>query len=355
MRAARACASARPAGLSGASCCPCQRRSRFNAVSPWRTSSSSASLRTLVAASRASPPLRWRGGAGTRGPWLPGHRRHGGHRAGYRAGAGAAGARVAVVGRDAERAAAVAGELERPRCAGRAGHRGRSLDAPRAASRRWPPRASASGGSTCSSTTSGPRAPPTGGRSTTPAGCARSSSTSWPTCAARARRSPHLRASDQARIVNVASTSGKRPSTGMPDYSVTKAAVLSFSRLLADAHAREGILVNAVCPGPTLTPAWLAARRTGRPERRARRQRSRGRARRRRRGPSAGPSGGARGDRERDRISVLGPRRATSPAPPGAPTAAPCRSSSRPGRLRSPPISPEIGANVVPGDDGRFK
>jgi NAD(P)-dependent dehydrogenase (short-subunit alcohol dehydrogenase family) len=69
---------------------------------------------------------------------------------------------------------------------------------------------------------------------------------------------PHLRASDQARIVNVASTSGKRPSVGMPDYSVTKAAVLSFSRLLADAHAREGILVNAVCPGPTRTPAWLA-------------------------------------------------------------------------------------------------
>jgi 3-oxoacyl-[acyl-carrier protein] reductase len=69
---------------------------------------------------------------------------------------------------------------------------------------------------------------------------------------------PHLRASDQARIVNVASTSGKRPSAGMPDYSVTKAAVLCFSRLLADVHAREGILVNAVCPGPTLTPAWLA-------------------------------------------------------------------------------------------------
>jgi 3-oxoacyl-[acyl-carrier protein] reductase len=68
---------------------------------------------------------------------------------------------------------------------------------------------------------------------------------------------PLLRASDQARVVNVASTSGKRPSLGMPDYSVTKAAVLSFSRLLADAHAREGILVNAICPGPTLTPAWL--------------------------------------------------------------------------------------------------
>jgi 3-oxoacyl-[acyl-carrier protein] reductase len=69
---------------------------------------------------------------------------------------------------------------------------------------------------------------------------------------------PHLRASDQARVVNVSSTSGKRPSAGMPDYSVTKAAILSFSRLLADVHASEGIIVNAVCPGPTLTPAWLA-------------------------------------------------------------------------------------------------
>jgi NAD(P)-dependent dehydrogenase (short-subunit alcohol dehydrogenase family) len=68
---------------------------------------------------------------------------------------------------------------------------------------------------------------------------------------------PHLRASNQARIVNVSSTAGKRPSLGMPDYSVTKAAVLSLSRLLADAHAAEGILVNAVCPGPSLTPAWI--------------------------------------------------------------------------------------------------
>jgi NAD(P)-dependent dehydrogenase (short-subunit alcohol dehydrogenase family) len=68
---------------------------------------------------------------------------------------------------------------------------------------------------------------------------------------------PALRSSDAAAIVNVASTSGKRPSTGMPHYSVTKAAVLSLSRLIADAHAAEGIRCNAVCPGPTLTPAWL--------------------------------------------------------------------------------------------------
>lgn len=68
---------------------------------------------------------------------------------------------------------------------------------------------------------------------------------------------PHLRESDHAAIVNVASTSGKRPSVSMPHYSVTKAAVLSLSRLVADAHAKDGIRCNAVCPGPTRTPAWL--------------------------------------------------------------------------------------------------
>ena len=69
---------------------------------------------------------------------------------------------------------------------------------------------------------------------------------------------PHLRSSDRAAIVNVASTSGKRPSGGMPEYSVTKAAVLSLSRLVADTYAGDGIRCNAVAPGPTLSPAWLA-------------------------------------------------------------------------------------------------
>lgn len=58
-------------------------------------------------------------------------------------------------------------------------------------------------------------------------------------------------------IVNVSSTAGKRPSTGMPHYSVTKAAVLSLSRLVADLYAREGIRCNAVTPGPTETDSWL--------------------------------------------------------------------------------------------------
>ncbi len=68
---------------------------------------------------------------------------------------------------------------------------------------------------------------------------------------------PHLRAAGGAAIVNVSSTAGKRPSTGMPHYSVTKAAVLSLSRLLADLYAKDGIRCNAVAPGPTATDAWL--------------------------------------------------------------------------------------------------
>jgi NAD(P)-dependent dehydrogenase (short-subunit alcohol dehydrogenase family) len=67
---------------------------------------------------------------------------------------------------------------------------------------------------------------------------------------------PHLRASRGA-VVNVSSTAGKRPSGGMPHYSVTKAAVLSLSRLVADLYAGDGIRCNAVTPGPTATEAWL--------------------------------------------------------------------------------------------------
>ncbi len=59
-------------------------------------------------------------------------------------------------------------------------------------------------------------------------------------------------------IVNVSSTAGKRPSTGMPNYTVTKSAVLSLSRLVADLYAKDGIRCNAIAPGPTLTDTWLA-------------------------------------------------------------------------------------------------
>jgi 3-oxoacyl-[acyl-carrier protein] reductase len=59
------------------------------------------------------------------------------------------------------------------------------------------------------------------------------------------------------RVVNVCSTAGKRPSAAMPEYSVAKAAELSLSRLFADRHAKNGVLVNAICPGPVEAELWM--------------------------------------------------------------------------------------------------
>jgi NAD(P)-dependent dehydrogenase (short-subunit alcohol dehydrogenase family) len=59
------------------------------------------------------------------------------------------------------------------------------------------------------------------------------------------------------RIVNVASSSGKRPSGTNVAYSVAKAAQLSLSRSFADAYAARGVLVNAVTPGPVASGLWM--------------------------------------------------------------------------------------------------
>ena len=61
------------------------------------------------------------------------------------------------------------------------------------------------------------------------------------------------------RIVNVSSSSGRRPSSRLdPSYSVTKAAQLSLSRYFADRWADRGVLVNAVAPGPIEGDSWTA-------------------------------------------------------------------------------------------------
>ena len=60
------------------------------------------------------------------------------------------------------------------------------------------------------------------------------------------------------RIVNVTSSSGKRPSGTNVAYSVSKAAQLSLSRAFADHYASRGVLVNAIAPGPVATELWMA-------------------------------------------------------------------------------------------------
>src|SRR5687767_5081672 len=59
---------------------------------------------------------------------------------------------------------------------------------------------------------------------------------------------PRMAAAGEGRIVNVTSSSGKRPSPRNAAYSVTKAAQLSLSRVFADRWVADGVLVNAVVP-----------------------------------------------------------------------------------------------------------
>jgi NAD(P)-dependent dehydrogenase (short-subunit alcohol dehydrogenase family) len=67
---------------------------------------------------------------------------------------------------------------------------------------------------------------------------------------------PLMRERGGGAIVCVSSVSGFVPSPTTPDYAAAKAAVESFAKSLATAHARDGIRVNVVAPGRTATPMW---------------------------------------------------------------------------------------------------
>src|SRR3954468_20162783 len=68
---------------------------------------------------------------------------------------------------------------------------------------------------------------------------------------------PRMAERGRGRIVNVASSAGKRPSLTNVAYAVTKAAQLSLSRAWADLWAGKGVLVNAVAPGPVASELWM--------------------------------------------------------------------------------------------------
>lgn len=59
-------------------------------------------------------------------------------------------------------------------------------------------------------------------------------------------------------IINISSVNGDRAMQGMSGYGASKAALTHFTRNAAMEGARQGIRVNAVTPGPIMTPATEA-------------------------------------------------------------------------------------------------
>jgi 2-hydroxycyclohexanecarboxyl-CoA dehydrogenase len=78
---------------------------------------------------------------------------------------------------------------------------------------------------------------------------------------------PGMLARRAGRIVNIASDAARVGSSGEAVYAACKAGLLGFSKTLAREHARHGITVNVVCPGPTDTALFAGYKQgAGSPE-----------------------------------------------------------------------------------------
>lgn len=64
---------------------------------------------------------------------------------------------------------------------------------------------------------------------------------------------PGMAARKKGRIVNIASDAARVGSSGEAVYAACKGGLVAFSKTIAREHARHGITVNVVCPGPTDT------------------------------------------------------------------------------------------------------
>lgn len=67
---------------------------------------------------------------------------------------------------------------------------------------------------------------------------------------------PFMVQQGSGRVVNIASDAARVGSSGEAVYAACKAGVVGFSKTIAREHARDGITVNVVCPGPTNTPLF---------------------------------------------------------------------------------------------------
>jgi len=78
---------------------------------------------------------------------------------------------------------------------------------------------------------------------------------------------PGMAARRAGRIVNIASDAARVGSSGEAVYAACKGGIVAFSKTMAREHARHGITVNVVCPGPTDTALFDGYKRgAGNPE-----------------------------------------------------------------------------------------
>jgi 2-hydroxycyclohexanecarboxyl-CoA dehydrogenase len=64
---------------------------------------------------------------------------------------------------------------------------------------------------------------------------------------------PGMATRKKGRIVNISSDAARVGSSGEAVYAACKGGLVAFSKTIAREHARHGITVNVVCPGPTAT------------------------------------------------------------------------------------------------------
>ena len=67
---------------------------------------------------------------------------------------------------------------------------------------------------------------------------------------------PHMLTQGGGKIINIASDAGRVGSSGESVYSACKGGIIAFSKTVSREVARQGIIVNTVCPGPSDTPLF---------------------------------------------------------------------------------------------------